>query len=246
MPLSARHIAASAMTFAALLAPRFACADGVHIETSALVFDTGWSQRAETLVSDVNGAATFALVNAVDYLRFPNQFTYFNDYGGQFQLSARDGYKVTGYTLSGGFFGAIYVGHSPDGTGRPGAADTSAGAMSSAQDAVTGETLAQHSWSASNLRGHGDFIFDSGALDRTGSFYVSFEGYAYGQASPAIWNSTDPTDPRNDYDFSRAQVGLKDPLLLTVHTTAVPEPHTYALMLAGLALLAGVLRRKNA
>ncbi|MDQ1920970.1 PEP-CTERM sorting domain-containing protein [Massilia pseudoviolaceinigra] len=245
MSSSVRYLAASAIAFAALLAPQLAFADGVHIESSSVMFDTSWSQRAETLVSDVNGAATFSLVNAVDRLRFPNQFNYFNDYGGVFQLSARAGYKVTGYSLSGGFSGDIYVGQSPDGTGRPGGANTSAGAMSGAHDAVTGETLAQHSWSASDLRGNGDFTFHSGALDRTASFLVSFEGYAYGQASPAIWNSTDPRDPRNYYDFSRAEVGLRDRLLLTVYTQAVPEPHTYAMTLAGLAFLAGVVRRRK-
>ncbi|MDQ1830470.1 PEP-CTERM sorting domain-containing protein [Massilia scottii] len=245
MPSPVRHLAASAIAFAALLAPQFAFAGGVHLESSGVMFDTAWSQRAETLMSDVNGAATFSLVNAVGYLRFPNQFNYFNDYEGQFQLTARSGYKVTGYSLSGGFRGDIHVGQSPNGTGGPGGANTSAGAMSRAHDALTGETLAQHGWSASDLRGNGDFTFNSGALERTGSFFVSFEGYAYGQASPAIWNGTDPTDPRNYDDFSRAEVGLRDPLLLTVYTQAVPEPHTYAMTLAGLALLAGVARRRK-
>ncbi|MDQ1813375.1 PEP-CTERM sorting domain-containing protein [Massilia sp. CCM 9210] len=116
MPSPVRHLAASAIAFAALLAPQFAFAGGIHLESSGIMFDTAWSQRAETLVSDVNGAATFSLVNAVDYLRFPNQFNYFNDYEGQFQLTARSGYKVTGYSLSGGFRGDIHVGQSPNGT----------------------------------------------------------------------------------------------------------------------------------
>ena len=58
MPSPARHIAAIAV--AVLLAPKLAHADAVHIETSGVVFDTGWPQRAETLASDLNGAATFA------------------------------------------------------------------------------------------------------------------------------------------------------------------------------------------
>ncbi|WP_166886168.1 PEP-CTERM sorting domain-containing protein [Massilia sp. CCM 8734] len=246
MTLSARHIAITA----ALFASQCAYANVVHIETSGLTFDTSWSPQAETLVSDVNGAATFSLVNAVSSLRFPFQFNYFNDYAGVFQLSARNGYKVTGYTLSGGLFGTVYVGRSPDGFGRPGGADTSAGVMSRAQDAVTGETLVQHGWWGANLQGNADFSFHSGVLNRTGAFNISFDGYAYGQASPAIWTTYEPEiGAVNHYDFSRAEVGLKDPLLLTVYTealaVAVPEPHTFALTLTGLALLAGVVRRRR-
>ncbi|HEX8614670.1 MAG TPA: PEP-CTERM sorting domain-containing protein [Telluria sp.] len=246
MTSPARHVAVSAIAVAALLAPQLALADSVHIETSSLTFDTGWSQRPETLVSDVNGAATFSLVNAVDSLRYPNMWQYNSEYSGMFELSARAGYKVTGYTLSGGFTGLVHVGRSPDGSGRPGGADTSAGAWFSAQDAASGVYLSSSSYSASNLQGSGDFTFASGALDQTGAFHLSFDGYAYGWASPAIWTTYDPeTGPTNNYAFSRAEIGLKSPLLLTVYTQAVPEPHAYALTLAGLALMAGMVRRRK-
>ncbi len=250
MPLSARRIAGTAATVATLFVSQCAVANVVHIETSSLTFDTSWSREAETLVSDVKGAATFSLVNVVSALRYPGQFNYFNDYEGVFRLSARDGYKVTGYTLTGGLFGSVYVGRSPDGSGRPGGADTSAAFMSRAQDAVTGETLAQHGWSSANLQGNVDFSYYSGVLNRTGAFNLSVDGYAYGQASPAVWTTFEPeVGPVNHYDFSRAEVGLKDPLLLTVYTealaVAVPEPHTFALTLTGLALLAGVVRRRR-
>ncbi|NHZ64780.1 PEP-CTERM sorting domain-containing protein [Massilia genomosp. 1] len=88
--------------------------------------------------------------------------------------------------------------------------------------------------------------FASGVLDQAGAFDVTFEGYAYGAASPAIWTTFDPdTGPRNHYGFWGAVMELKDPLLLTAYTEAVPEPHTYAMTLAELALLAGMARRRN-
>lgn len=243
-----RLSAVTAIAAAALLCPRFALADVVHLETGSLTFDTAWSQRPETLVSDLNGAATFSLVNAVDNLRYSNSQQYHHQYNGTFQLSARAGYKVTGYTLSGGFAGEFRIGRSPDGSGRPGGAESVANAWAGAQDAATGAYLASASFERSDLQGAADFTFASGALDQTGAFNLTFEGYAYGAASPAIWATFDPdTGPRNNYAFSQAILELKDPLLLTVYTQAiaVPEPHTFALTLTGLALLAGVLRRRR-
>jgi hypothetical protein len=243
-----RHIAHTAIALAALLAPQFAHAAAVHIEASGVVFDNGWAQRPETLVSDVNGAATFSLFDAVDALRYPYMWQYNNQYSGMFQLSARAGYKVTGYSFSGRFVGEHYIGRSPDGSGRPGGADTSAGADSYLQDAVTGEVSGFRSYAVGNVQGTAGFTLDSGPLDRTDAFYLAFGGWAYGWASPAIWTTYDPnTGPTNNYDFSRAEIGLNGPLLLTVYTQAiaVPEPHTYALTLAGLALLAGAVRRRR-
>lgn len=215
------------------------------IETASLAFDSFYSPRSEYLVSDVNGAATFSLVNAVDRMSYPNMTTYFQDYGSTFQLTAREGYRVTGYSVSGGFYGNHYIGHSPNGGGQPGSASSSAAAMAYASDSPGGARFAQGSHSVSNLNGHSDFRIDSGALDKTGSFYFSFDGYTEGSASPAVWYMPGELWPFRDY--SLAEVGLKNPLLLTVYTQAiaVPEPHAYAMTLAGLALLAGAVRRRR-
>ncbi|WP_223164627.1 PEP-CTERM sorting domain-containing protein [Massilia rubra] len=238
----ARRIAVTAIACAAVLAPQAAFAQ-VHIEAGGLTFDSFYSPRGEYLVSDVDGAATFSLVNAVDRMSYPNMTTYFQDYGSIFQLSAREGYRVTGYSVSGGFYGTHYVGHSPDGSGEPGSADSGAAAWAYASDTPGGARFASGSHSASNLNGHSDFRIDSGALDKTGSFYFSFDGYSSGSSSPATWYEPGQWWPSRAY--SAAEIGLKNPLLLTVYTQAVPEPHTYAMTLAGLALLAGVARRRT-
>lgn len=247
---SAQRIAVAAFACAALLAPQLATAGPVHLEASGVVFDNGWAQRPETLVSDVNGAATFSLFDPIDGLRYPYQWQYNLQYSSMFLLSARAGYKVIGYSLSGRFAGEHYIAHSPDGSGRPGGADTSAGADSYMQDAVTGDIFGFQSYAVGNLQGSADFTLHSGPLDQANPFYVAFSGWAYGWASPAIWTTYDPdTGPTNNYAFSRAEIGLGDPLLLTVYTqalaVAVPEPHSLALTLGGLALLAGVVRRRR-
>ena len=237
-----QHIAAAVIACSALIAPQAAFVQ-VHIETGGLIFDSFYSPRSEYLVSDANGIATFSLVNAVDRMSYPNMTTYFQDYGSIFQLTAREGYRVTGYSVSGGFYGRHYVAHSPDGSGEPGSASSSAAAIAYASDTPGGARFAQGSHSVSNLNGHNDFRIDSGALDKTGSFYFSFDGYAEGSSSPAIWYEPGQWWPSGAY--SAAEIGLKNPLLLTVYTQAVPEPHTYAMTLAGLALLAGALRRRK-
>ncbi|HEX8614671.1 MAG TPA: PEP-CTERM sorting domain-containing protein [Telluria sp.] len=239
-----RHIAAAATACAALCAAQSAFAV-VHIETSGLIFDSFYSPRAEYLVSDVDGAATFSLVNAVDRMAYPNMTSYFNDFGSIFQLTAREGYKVTGYSVTGGFYGDYYVGHSPDGSGLPGSAYSQAAALAYASDTPNGASFAYGVHSVSNLNGHSDFRIDSGALEKTGSFYFSFDGYVAGAQSPAVWYGNEPGQTWPYRDYSLGQVGLKDPLLLTVYTQAVPEPHTYAMTLAGLALLAGMARRRK-
>ncbi|NHZ93754.1 PEP-CTERM sorting domain-containing protein [Massilia sp. CCM 8733] len=237
-----QHIAAAVIACSTLLAPHAAFAQ-VHIETGGLVFDSFYSPRSEYLVSDMNGAATFSLVNAVDRMSYPNMTNYHQDYGSIFQLTAREGYRVTGYSVSGGFYGTHYVGQSPNGSGEPGSASSGAAAWAYASDTPGGASFAYGSHSVSNLNGHSDFRIDSGALDKTGSFYFSFDGYAAGSASPATWYKPGQWWPSRAY--SAAEVGLKNPLLLTVYTQAVPEPHTYAMTLAGLALLAGVVRRRK-
>ncbi|ATQ78125.1 hypothetical protein CR152_29150 [Massilia violaceinigra] len=240
-----RHIAVTAIAFAALFAPQLAHADTVHIETSGLTFDTFQSPYAETLVSDVNGAATFSLVNAAHFMGNPNMLNYHTVHGSVFQLSARAGHKVTGYSVTGGFWGELHVGQSPDGSGFPGSAETRSGAWAYAHDVVGGDNFALGEHTTSNLQGHSDFRFDSGPLNKTQPFYLTFEGYIEGYAAPAIWYGNEPGQMWPYRDYSRADVRLKGPLLLTVYTQAVPEPHTYAMTLAGLALLAGVARRRK-
>lgn len=239
-----RHLAVTAIACAAVLAPHAAFAQ-VHIETGGLVFDSFYSPRAEYLVSEVEGAATFSLVNATDRMGYPHMTSYHNDYGSIFQLTAREGYRVTGYSITGGFYGDFYIGRSPDGSGQPGSANSQGAVWAYARDTYDGASFAFGDHSVSNLNGHSDFRIDSGALDKTGSFYFSLDGYVAGEQSPAVWYGTEPGQTWPYRDYSSGQVGLKDPLLLTVYTQAVPEPHTYAMTLAGLALLAGAVRRRR-
>lgn len=223
-------------------APAHAAAP-VHIDATGLSFDSAASGRAETLISDINGVATFALPNAADRLAFEHVSYGFlhKTYAGLFQLNTRPGYKITGYALSGEFGGTRTVPAVPDGlTGTTGAAATRA-ALSIGARLPDGSGLPSRSHSLADLNGSDGFTLSSGPLDHTGALALELDGYTYGFGKPSTWmdggwTSTAP---------STADVWLKDSLRLTVYTTAVPEPHSYALMLAGLALVGGIARRRR-
>ncbi|HEX8611565.1 MAG TPA: PEP-CTERM sorting domain-containing protein [Telluria sp.] len=249
------RFARGTLALAALLAfaPLHASA-ATHIETTAFSFDSASPGRADALIADANGAATFSLIGARDILKYDAQNPsgngpYDNLYQGVFQLNVRAGYKITGYSLMGTFSGQHYVGQFPTGSNQNimplnwGAAHARAGVAIRADLPATGGVVAPLSHEAVSLNGTEGFTLDSGPLDYAGPLNLYVEGSAYAEASHAEWWYL-------DYGFrgmdpSYAKIELSRPLLLTVYTQAVPEPHTYALTLAGLALIGGTLRRRR-
>ncbi|QPI53115.1 PEP-CTERM sorting domain-containing protein [Massilia antarctica] len=170
-------------------------------------------------------------------------------YQGVFQLNLHAGYKITGYSLMGAFSGEHYVGQFPTGSNLNimpmnwGAATATGGVAIRADLPAAGGMVAPRSHAAVNLNGTDGFTLDSGPLDHAGPLNLYVEGYAFAEASAAEWYYLDYGYMGKDY--SRARMELSGPLLLTVYTQAVPEPHTYALTLAGLALIGGTLRRRR-
>lgn len=236
--MTLRPTAVAAIALATLCAWAPAQAAGpVHIEASSLTFDTDASARAETLVSDVGGVVTFSLPNPADSLgQDGSYFGFFHHtYNGQFQLNARAGYKITGYALSGEFGGAIRVSPIPqDQTGTLGVATTRA-SLSLADSRGAAPVLTH---SLADLNGVDGFTLASAPLDHAGALTLQLGGFVYG------FNM--PTTTEQGWTFSStANIALADSLRLTVYTTTVPEPHSYALMLAGLALVGGIARRRK-
>jgi hypothetical protein len=67
-PLFAAAVLATLFAWAPAHAAVPVPAAPVHIDATGLTFDTAASGRAETLISDMNGVAIFALPNAADQL----------------------------------------------------------------------------------------------------------------------------------------------------------------------------------
>jgi hypothetical protein len=255
MSILFNRLAGGGAVLAALLAfaPLQARA-AAHIETTAFSFDSASPGRADALIADANGAATFSLLGARDMLKYDAENPsgngpYDHLYQGVFQLNVRAGYKITGYSLMGTFSGEHRVGQLPTGSNQNimplnwGAAYAAAGVAIRADLPATGGVVPPLSQRAVNLRGTQDFTLDSGPLDHAGPLSLYVEGSAFAERSHAEWWYLD--DGYRGWDPSYAKIELSRPLLLTVYTQAVPEPHTYALTLAGLALIGGVLRRRR-
>lgn len=249
------RFARGTLALAALLAfaPLHASA-ATHIETTAFSFDSASPGRADALIADANGAATFSLLGARDMLKYDAENPSWNGpydhlYQGVFQLNVRAGYKITGYSLMGTFSGEHRVGKLPTGSNLNimplnwGAAYAGAGVAIRADLPATGGAVPPLSHKAVNLNGAQGFTLDSGPLDHAGPLNLYVEGSAFAERTHAEWWYLDYG--YRDWDPSYAKIELSRPLLLTVYTQAVPEPHTYALTLAGLALIGGTLRRRR-
>ncbi|CUI05762.1 PEP-CTERM sorting domain-containing protein [Massilia antarctica] len=246
------RFAGGTVALAALLAfaPLHASA-ATHLDTRAFSFDSATPGRADTLIADGSGATTISLLGAHDMLKYDASYEYWDRkvYQGVFQLNLHAGYKITGYSLMGTFSGERYVGQFPAGANLDIMPVNWATAHASADVAIradlpaTGGMIAPRSHAELNLNGTDGFTLDSGPLDHAGPLNLYVEGNAYAEATDAEWWYVN-----YGYfgrDTSRARIELSGPLLLTVYTQAVPEPHTYALTLAGLALISGALRRRR-
>ncbi|MCE3607221.1 PEP-CTERM sorting domain-containing protein [Massilia sp. P8910] len=255
MSIHPYRFASGTVALAALLAfaPLHASA-AAHLDTTAFSFDSASPGRADTLLADGGGATTISLLGAHDMIKYDAADPSWNGpydhlYQGVFQLNVHAGYKITGYSLMGTFSGEHYVGQFPTGSDLNimpmnwGAAYAGAGVAIRADLPTTGGAVAPLSHQQHNLKGTDAFTLDSGPLDHAGPMNLYVEGFAFAEATAAEWWYLDYGFMGKDY--SRARIELSGPLLLTVYTQAVPEPHTYAMTLAGLALIGGTLRRRR-
>ncbi len=156
-----------------------------------------------------------------------------------FDATVKEGYRITSFTISANLTGVLDVVPLDPACGQtwtscqPGSAtnraelrwvmrDGSAEALVNRSDFVGQELLTATTALPLSLQGDFSFVTES-------TLYVKgVDGSITQQGSD--WSTT-------TYFPSRAFAGFSSPVVLTVQVAAVPEPGTYAMLLAGLGLL---------
>ncbi|MDM5178763.1 PEP-CTERM sorting domain-containing protein [Massilia sp. DJPM01] len=209
-----------------------------RIETAAFSMVNQWGDATDALLSDANGVTRISLNSAAASLNAATSaYLDGNFYGGLFEFSVHDGYRVTGFSFSGSFEGLLHVPPNPDGTPGNGLAYNSGNVEFSAGSRPYGILYGEHSMRVDMLDGAMPFDMSIGQLSLTTDFNLSMQGLILVSAYPTVT----PENPSGIDAF--ASLRVVNPVF-TIYTMAVPEPDHYAMLLAGLALV-GVLRRRQ-
>lgn len=167
-------------------------------------------------------------------------------YTGVFDISVRDGYRVTGFSFAATLVGVLQVSEAPPGTTssvQPGNAMNSGSMEVSALTEPNGLRIAGESFSQQSLDGTQNIMLQGMGLSLTDPFTLFISGMSYVSAQLGEYRV-------NGHDVSLpayASYRIVNPTL-TIFTSPVPEPGTYAMLLAGLGLcgVAGLRRRHGA
>ncbi|MUI11575.1 PEP-CTERM sorting domain-containing protein [Massilia dura] len=162
-----------------------------------------------------------------------------------FDATVKEGYRITSFTISANLTGVLDVVPLGPGCGQTVAScrlgtatnraelrwvmrDGSAEALVERRDFAGQEVLSATTALPLSLQGEFSFVTES-------TLYVAAtDGEVYQQGSDLT-----------TYFPSRAFAGFSSPVVLTVQVAAVPEPGTYAMLLAGLGLLGWIARSKG-
>ncbi|WP_166870547.1 PEP-CTERM sorting domain-containing protein [Massilia mucilaginosa] len=205
------------------------------IEAKTFTFSNPDSNVADVLVSDTGGAATIRFSDFADSMAVMSSDADGNGYSGDVSFAARSGYLITGYSFSATFVGTLDAAVPPGGLAGAGSASNrgSVSLFASGDNTWSGNSNRQ----VNLLNGNDAFVFSSGNT-MLKEMTMSLNGSMTVFAMPATWTTPDGVLRSQD---SFAGLTLLNPTL-TVYTSAVPEPETYAMLALGLAVI-GLTRR---
>lgn len=208
-----------------------------RIDTAAFSIVNPWSASAEVLLSDADGVTRIGLASAAsDLSAATSSYQQGSFYGGLFEVTVHAGYRVTGFAFSGIFEGVLEVPPNPDGSPGDGVAYNSGYVEFSAGSRPYGVLYSEHAQRIDMLDGAVPFSMASGPLALSSDFNLSLQGLIMVSAYPTVT----PEHPEGIDSF--ASMRLANPMF-TIYTTAVPEPASYAMLLAGMAVLETRRRR---
>lgn len=152
---------------------------------------------------------------------------------GEYTFAVADGYKVTGFTWSGIVNGGLEAAWYD---GRQGIAASHL-ALTWWADTTPVAGIEYTDWAGASM-----LSFSSPAGMAFGdAFTLGFGGGSSATAQGLVYTLPDGTEMHAP---SIASIGLHD-MVLTVHVSAVPEPATYGMLLAGLGVAGWAARRRK-
>jgi hypothetical protein len=146
-------------------------------------------------------------------------------------VDIKPGYRVTGVSVHALAYGELVAGQREG--YPPGSADNRA---SLSWTLTAPGTTLPFSYSAASFQGLRPFALDSGPLSLDGSFRLDL--------SAVVWAQAFGSGTQGDFAESMALASIGN-ALLNVQVAAIPEPASYAMLLAGLGLLGGAARRRG-
>lgn len=228
------------LSAAGAFAPAHATAPVIDTTGFILSASGGLPVAGVSLISDYPGHAMFSLWGvgqaahgAVDTRGFSGLASE-HEWQSGYALAVKDGYKITNITVTGEFYGALR----PAQWTTPGGAGNDVGILFKID--APGQPPGWKVDSTSTLDGHRAFRFEAEPGALTGDVSLALAGFTKAWAYSA-WYQDGPGE-----DFwlgSYADAGIRD-LRLSISVAPVPEPGTYAMLLAGLGLL-GMARRRR-
>lgn len=203
-----------------------------------------------TLLSDAGGVTKLGMTSLASSLSMDTGGGSMSNgdlYTGVFDISVRNGYRVTGFSFAATLVGVLQVAEAPAGASmvKPGNASNSGSMEASALTGPNGQRIAGEKYRQENLDGTQDILLQGLGLSLTDPFTMFISGSSYVSAQLGEYRV-------NGHDYSYdvslpayASYRFVNPTL-TIFTSPVPEPGTYAMLLAGLALCGAVgWRRRN-
>ncbi|MDQ1815278.1 PEP-CTERM sorting domain-containing protein [Massilia sp. CCM 9210] len=233
---------AALFAFALAAAPAFANGP-ITIDAATFSMENEWAYKADVITSDANGVTTIALTDAAMTLKTATTHYENGDgYNGWFGITLRPGYRMTGFSLSGTVLGELGPIRTPGGKPGDGFTTNSAKIDLYASSSATGWSSKQ-TMQHSMVDGSIPFVLASGPLSLTGRVGLSMWSPVNVTSTP-YYPPGPPDGSSGPQVLTLSSMQILNPTL-TIYTSAVPEPETYGMLLAGVAVIGLVRRRRR-